>query len=117
MNPTLRGFLLIALVAGVILLLSLETTLASLFVIARIAFFRAIAFFVYLLWRERRSDIGMWSRRGQLVFYGAAALAVVALGVFFWQGAAGPDALAFLVILGLAGFSMWRTWRDEQSVL
>ena len=115
LNPTLRGFLLIALVAGLIVLLSLETTLASLLILARLAFFLAIAFFVYLLWRERRQDIGTWSRRAQAVFYGAALLAVVDLGVFFWRGASGPDALAFLLVLAFCGFAMFRVWRDERT--
>jgi hypothetical protein len=30
-------------------------------------------------------------------------------------GASGPDALAFLLVLGLAGFSMFRVWRDERT--
>jgi hypothetical protein len=115
MNPTLRGFLIIAAIALVIVVLSLQATLVSLFLIARIAFFLAVAFFVYLLWRERRSDIAMWSRRAQIVFYGAALLAVVDLGVFFWRGISGPDALAFFVVLVLCGFSMYRVWRDERS--
>ena len=117
MNPTLRGFLAIALVAAIIVVLSLQTTLASLFLIARIAFFLAVAFFVYLVWRERRSDIALWPVRGQAVFYGAAALIVAALGVFFWRGASGPDALALLLVLALCGFSMFRVWRDGTSVL
>ena len=54
MNPTLRGFLVIALIAAVIVVLQLESTLTALFLIAQIAFFLAIAFFVYLVWRERR---------------------------------------------------------------
>jgi hypothetical protein len=115
MNPTLRGFLIIAVIALVVVLLSLQATLVSLFLIARIAFFIAIAFFVYLLWRERRSDISMWSKRAQVVFYGAAALIVADLGVFFWRGISGPDSLAFLVVLALCGFSMYRVWRDEHS--
>jgi hypothetical protein len=115
MNPTVRGFLIIAVVAGLILLLSLQTTLVSLLVIARIAFFLAIAFFIYLLWRERRGDISMWSRRSQLVFYGAALLIVADLGVFFWRGASGLDALAFLLVLLVCGFAMFRTWRDEHT--
>ena len=115
MNPTLRGLLVIALIAGLIVLLSLEVTVVSLFAIARIAFFLAIAFFVYLLWRERRSDIGMWSGRAQAVFYGAAALIVADLGVFFWRGASGLDALAFLLVLAFCGFAMFRTWRDQHS--
>ena len=65
MNPTLRGFLIIGLIALVVVVLELEQTLAALFLIARIAFFLAIAFFLYLVWRERRSDISMWPRRAQ----------------------------------------------------
>ena len=118
MNPTLRGFLIIAAIAGVIVLLSLEQTLVSLYLLARIAFFLAIAFVLYLLWRERRSDIGTWSTRARAVFYGAAALILVNLGVFFWPGraTAGPDALAFVLVLGFAGFAMWRVWKDERTL-
>ena len=112
-HPTLRGFLIIAAIAVVIVALSLQSTLTALFLLARIAFFLAIAFFVYLMWRERREDIAVWPRRAYVAFYGAALLAVASLGVYFWRGAAGMDAAAFLVILGLCGFSMWRVWRDE----
>jgi fucose 4-O-acetylase-like acetyltransferase len=117
MNPTLRGFLIITLIAVVIVALSLEQTVESLYLLARIAFFLAIAFVVYLFWRERRGDISSWSRRAQLTFYGAAALIVADLAVFFWPGreTAGLDAVAFLLVLALAGFSMWRVWRDEHS--
>ena len=77
MNPTLRGFLIIALIAVVIVALQLERTLTALFLLAQIAFFLAIAFFVYLFWRDHREEISMWSRRSRVVFYGAAALIVV----------------------------------------
>ena len=113
MNPTVRGLLVVALVAVVIVALELYQTLVALSILLRIAFFLAIAFFVYLVWRERRSDIATWSRRSQAVFYGGALLIVVAFGVFFWEGVSGPDALAFLVVLALCGFSMFRVWRDE----
>ena len=115
MNPTLRGFLIIAAIAGLILLLSLETALYSLQAILRIAFFLAIAFFIFLLWRERRNEIETWSPRARAVFYGAALLAVADLAVFFWRGAAGLDAVAFLLVLGFAGFAMWRVWRAEHT--
>ena len=52
-NPTLRGFLIIAAIAAVVVALQLQSTLTALFVLARIAFLLAIAFFVYLVWRER----------------------------------------------------------------
>jgi hypothetical protein len=115
MNPFLRGMLLVGLVALVVVALQLYQTLFALQLLARIAFFLAVAFFIYLVWRERRGDIAMWSRRGQAVFYGAAFLIIIDLGVFFLIGASGPDALAFLLVLALAGFSMFRVWRDERT--
>jgi hypothetical protein len=115
MNPTLRGFLVILAIVAVIVLLSLESTVISLLLLARIAFFLAIAFFIYLLWRERRSDIETWSTRARVAFYGGALLFVGALGLFFFNGASGRSALAFFLILGLSAFSMFRVWRDEHS--
>ena len=114
-HPTLRGFAIIAAIAVVVVALSLEPTLAALFLLARIAFFLAIAFFIYLVWRERRGEIALWPRRAFVAFYGAALLAVASLGVYFWQGASGLDAAAFLVILALSAFSMWRVWRDQHT--
>lgn len=117
MNPAVRGFLMIGLVALVIVVLSLEQAVVSLHLIARIAFFLAIALVLFMLWRDRRGDIASWSTRGQLVFYGGAALVLVNLGAFFWPGrhTAGLDLVAFLVVLGLGIFSMVRVWRDERS--
>ena len=115
MNPTARGFLIILAITGLIVALSLYQTLTALYLIARVAFFIAIAVFVFLVWRERRSEISSWSTRSQTVFYGAALLIVTDLGVFFWRGISGPDALAFFVVLGVCVFSMWRVWRDEHS--
>jgi hypothetical protein len=114
MNPFVRGLLLVALIAIVIVALQLYQTLTALQLLARIAFFLAVAFFIYLVWRERRGDIATWSGRSQAVFYGAALLIVVDLGAYFLLGASGPDALAFLLVLALAGFSMFRVWRDER---
>jgi len=115
MNPTLRGFLIIAAIALVIILLNLYDALASLFLIAQIAFFLAIAFFVYLLWRDRRDDIGVWPGRAKVAFYGGALLIVVAIGLFILERPSGFAAMAFLFTLVLAGFAMWRTWRDQHT--
>jgi hypothetical protein len=115
MNPTLRGFLIIAAIALVIILLNLYVALASLFLIAQIAFFLAIAFFVYLLWRDRRDDIGVWPGRAKVAFYGGALLIVVAIGLFILERPSGFAAMAFLFTLVLAGFAMWRTWRDQHT--
>jgi hypothetical protein len=115
MNPTLRGFLIILSIVLVIVLLSLENTVISLLVIARIAFFLAIAFFIYLLWRERRSDISTWSGRARFAFYGGALLIVGSLGLFFLRGASGRNALALIAIIAISAFSMFRTWRDQHT--
>ncbi len=112
-HPTVRGFLIIAAIAAVVVALSLQPTLAALFLLARIAFFLAIAFFIFLMWRERRDEIALWPRRALAAFYGAAILVVVTFGYYLLQGASGLDAVAFLVILGLCGFSMWRVWREQ----
>ena len=66
MNPTLRGFLIIAAIALTVIVLNLYVALASLFLLAQIAFFLAIAFFIYLLWRERRDDIEHVADAGQV---------------------------------------------------
>jgi len=113
-HPTLRGFLIIAGVALLIVLLNLYTALATVSALARIAFFLAIAFFIYLMWRERREEISSWPRRALVAFYGAALLIVVAFGYYVLNGASGLDAVAFLAVLGLGGFSMWRIWRDQR---
>jgi len=115
-NPTVRGFLLIGLIALIVVVLELQVTLVALSMILRIAFFLAIAFFVFLMWRERRSDIDTWSGRSKTVFYGAALLIVADVSAWILHGlSSGPDALAFVLVLGLSGLAMWRVWRDEHT--
>ena len=114
-NPFLRGMLILAGIAGVIVILQLEQTLVALSVIARVAFILAIAYFIFLVWRERREGISMWSQRARWVFYGAAGVAVIDVGVYWYGGAVGYEVLAFVAVLALCGFSMWRTWRDQHT--
>ena len=114
-NPTLRGFLILAVIAGLIVAFRLEQTLTTLLLIARIVFLLAIAYFVYVIWRERREGISMWSLRAQLVFYGAAFVAVADVGLYWYGGAVGYQVLAFVAVLALCGFAMWRTWRDQHT--
>jgi small-conductance mechanosensitive channel len=113
MNPTLRGFLLIGLVALIVVVLQLEATLVALSILLQIAFLLAIAFFVYLVWRERRAEIGEWPTRARAVFYGAALLIVADIGAYWYDRPGGPNALAFLLVLGFCAFAMWRIWRDQ----
>jgi small-conductance mechanosensitive channel len=115
MNGTVRGFLIILVITGVIVALSLYQTLTALYLIARVAFFIAIAVFVFMVWRERRGEIALWPTRSQTVFYGGAIVIVADLGVFFWRGIHGVDAIAFFAVLALCLFSMWRVWKDERT--
>lgn len=114
-NPTVRGLLVVALIALIVITLNLYVTLAALYAIAGIAFFLAIAFFVYLLWRDRRQEIAVWPRQAKVAFYGGALLVVVALGAYFVGHPTGLDALAFLLVLIISGFAMWRAWRDQHT--
>jgi hypothetical protein len=115
MNPTVRGFLIIALITLVVVVLSLQSVLATVGGLLRIAFFLAIAFFLFLLWREKRGDIETWSDRGRNVFYAAVILAVVDIGALIGLGASGPDALAFFLVLGACAYAAFRVWRNEHS--
>jgi hypothetical protein len=119
MNPTVRGFLIIAVIALIVVVLQLYQTLVALGLLLRIAFFIAIAVVLYLLWRDRmRHEIDTWSTRSRRVFYGAAALIVADLAVVFWpddRPTSGFDAIVFLVVLAICAFSMWRIWRDERT--
>ena len=114
-NPTVRGFAIILLIAIGIWLLQLQTALFSLLLLARIAFFLAIAFFLFLLWREKRGDIESWQDRSRNVFYAAIVLAVVDVGAFIGLGPSGPDALAFFLVLGACAYAIFRVWRSEHT--
>jgi small-conductance mechanosensitive channel len=115
MNPTLRGFLIIGVIVLLIVVLSLEETVISLHIIARIAFFIAIAFVLYLLWRDRvREDAESWPSRARWTFYGGGALILVDVGAFtLGYLRAGLDAVAFLAVLAFCGFAMYRVWQDQ----
>lgn len=115
LNPTIRGFLIIVAIVVIVMVLNLYGTLVAIGMLLRIAFFIAIAVFLFLMWRERRSDIDVWSRRAKTVFYGSAILIVAAVGATFWHGLPGYDPLLFIGVLGCAGFAMWRVWRDEHT--
>ena len=114
-RPTLRGFLIIALIALVVVVLNLYTAVIAIGMLLRIAFFLAIAFFIYLLWRERRDEIGTWSLRERIVFYGSALLIVAALGLYFGHGWPGYEELGLIGVVACSGFAMFRVWRDRHS--
>jgi small-conductance mechanosensitive channel len=115
MNPSVRGFLILGLIAVAIVVLNLTTALASLYVLARVAFLLAIAFFVYLVWRERREEIGAWPGRARFAFYGGALLIVATILAYTLVGASGAAAAAALLVVILSAFAMYRTWRDQRT--
>jgi hypothetical protein len=111
--PLVRGLAIVAIVAVIVVVLSLQPVLGTVQGLVRIAFFLAIAFFLFLLWRDRRGDLEAWSERNRRLFYGAIILAVVDIGMLIGLGVAGWDALVFFVVLGACAWIVLRTWRLE----
>ena len=112
-NRFVRGLAVIAIVSAAIVALSLESAVITAGALMRIAFFLAIAFFLFLLWRERRSDIEAWSDLSRRTFYGAIVLAVVAIGALIGLGPSGADAIAFFGVIACCAWAVWRVWRRE----
>jgi|SRR5262245_29357561 len=113
-SPFVRNLAILALISLVIMVLNLETSLVTAAFLLRIAFFLAIAFVAYMLWRDfGRREIELWPRRAQWVFYGAAALLIVDLAWFFVTSLSGRDALAFFLVAAACVYAGFRTWRDQ----
>jgi hypothetical protein len=111
--PLVRGLVLIGTVAIVVVVLSLEPVVATVGGLLQIAFFLAVAFFLFLVWRERRGDFEAWSEWNRRVFYAAVGLAVVDIGMLIGLRPSGPDAFAFFVVLGACAWVLVRIWREE----
>ncbi len=111
----MRGMALIAAVSLAIVLLSLEESLVTARALVSVAFFLAIAFFVFLLWRERRSDIETWSDHSRWTFYGAIVLVVVDVAAALTLDPNGPEAVVFVVVLVACGWAIFRVWRREHT--
>ena len=112
-NRTVRGFAIVVAIALVVVLLSLESVLATTGGLLQIGFLLAISFFVFLVWRERRGDLEAWSAHNRLVFYAAIVLAVVDVGAAIGLGPSGLDALAFFLVLAACVVTVVRVWRAE----
>ena len=115
MNPTVRGLILIAIVAAAIVALQAESALVQLSVLLQVLFVVAIGIFVYTTWRERRHEIELWPLRARVAFYGGAGLILADIAAFWYDQPSGPAALAFFLVLGICGFAMFRVWRDQHT--
>jgi hypothetical protein len=117
LSPTVRGLIIVVLIAAAITAAGAEEGLTYVFLVLQIVFLVAIAFFLYRLWRNNRQEIGYWSRRSRMVFYGAALLAVADIVASFVlpYPSGGLEALVFFAVLAASAFAMWRVWRDEHT--
>ena len=112
--PLARGVGIVAAIAAVVVVLSLEAVVATVGGILQIAFFLAIALFLFLVWRERRGDLEAWTGWNRKLFYAAVVLAVVAIGLMIGYGLpASRDALALVVVIGACAYVIVRIWRME----
>ncbi len=112
--PLARGIGIVALIALVVVVLQLEAVVDTVGGLLQIAFFLAVAFFLFLLWRERRGDIEAWSDWSRKLFYASILLAVVAIGLAIGYGLpASRDALALILVLAACVYVVVRVWRAE----
>jgi hypothetical protein len=116
-NPTLRGFGILVIIAAAITAFQLQVGLEIIIRFLQILFLLAIAYVLFMLWRNRREEISMWSTRSRAVFYGGAGLALADIGLAFtpWFPEGGLESVVFLLVLAAGVFAMWRVWRDEHT--
>jgi hypothetical protein len=116
-NPTLRGFGILVIIAAAITAFQLQVGLEIIIRFLQILFLLAIAYVLFMLWRNRREEISMWSTRSRAVFYGGAGLALADIGLAFtpWFPEGGLESVVFLLALAAGVFAMWRVWRDEHT--
>jgi hypothetical protein len=109
-----RGLGIVAVIALIVVVLQLEAVVGTVGGLLQIAFFLAVAFFLFLLWRERRGDLEAWSEWNRKLFYAAVVLAVVAIGLAIGYGLpASRDAFALVVVIGACAYIIVRVWRIE----
>ncbi len=122
-HPTLRAFAIILAIVALVMIFQLYATLVVVSALLQIAFFLAIAFVLYLAWRDRRSEIAYWPTWAQWAFYLAIAIAIVNLGVYFGSRVVGAHSLringwigaAWLLVFPICGFTIWRVWHEQHT--
>jgi hypothetical protein len=117
-NPFVRNLLILAVIALAVVILNQEVALSVVGALVRVAFFIAIAVVAYFFWRDfGRREIATWPGRAQAVFYGAIALLVIDLGVWFTNSPSGRIALALIVTGAISVYAGVRTWLEQRRAL
>jgi small-conductance mechanosensitive channel len=122
-HGTLRAFAIIIAIVCVVVIFQLYATLFVVGALLQIAFFLAIAFTLFLFWRDRRGEIALWPARAQWAFYGGTLIILANLSLYFGARlfAAQPlkinglTGVAWLLVFPLCGLAIWRTWRDQHT--
>jgi hypothetical protein len=119
MNPTVRGFLIVAvIVAAIVALRPAAITFAIVWILAQILFLIAIGYLIYRWWREHRGEIDLWPGRAKWAFYAAAAVIVAEIVIAYAPIGVtlkGVTFLAWLLGVAICAYTMWRIWRDEHT--
>ncbi len=122
-HPTIRAFAIILAIVCLVVVFQLYATLVVATALVQVAFFLAIAYFLFMLWRERREGIAMWPARARWAFYGGVLVGLANMSLYFgarlfaahglkingWTGA------AWLLVFPLCGYAIWRVWHDQHT--
>jgi TRAP-type C4-dicarboxylate transport system permease small subunit len=115
--PTAAKFGIVAVIALLLFLLpGGDSALDAALTLLTIAFFTAIAWFGYMLYRRNRTDIQTLGDRQRLVLYGSIGLAFltfVATNRLFDEG--GVGVLAWLALLGLCSYGVFWVWTQYRE--
>jgi small-conductance mechanosensitive channel len=122
-HPTLRAFAIILAIVGVVMVFQLYRTLVVVSALLQVAFFLAIAYVLFLLWRDRRADIAFWPTRAQWAFYLAILIVITNLAVYFGARLLGAHRLSinglagvgWLLVFPICGYTIWRVWREQHT--
>jgi TRAP-type C4-dicarboxylate transport system permease small subunit len=114
---TVGKFGIVALIALLLFLLpGGGAALDAVLTLLTIAFFGAIAWFGYILFRRNRESIDSLSQRQRLVLYssiGLAFLTFTATNRLFDEG--GVGVLAWLALLGLCSYGVFWVWTQYRT--
>lgn len=106
------GIVFIAAIAVTILQIVAGEVIWYLSLALRVAILAGLAYFAYTLWRNNRSRLQWLSRRQKALFYGAAAVIVLAVLASFLLPLTLLSSILLLLIVGACAFGMWRIYQD-----